>query len=646
MNLYSLKIEGFRRHLNTTIFFSDATFLIGENNKGKSTILHALNILLNDSKKIPEEEFCHKLSEDGKSNERICDEIVLTAEFRNVSKDALDWKGFKGRILKYTPTEGINETGYKIVYKKIFKPNINYTVQMKEYNKVMIEKFKDCTTINEFINAGLSHEVIKEEGGIDLGNLEKKLTLKQLESIRKIEDLYEVDETQESWFENPGGIPGIVLQKLPKFLLIPAQDKASELSGTSGALYDTLNELFKDVRDSSENFKQAQTYLNLLADELDPSDSNSEFGVMMGELNSVLGNIFPDIGIKAETTLGEADKNIKPNFKISMQSNVLTSVALQGTGVIRSAVFALLRYRTIRENKKIETGNVRPLLIGFEEPEIYLHPNAANQMRNTIYDLASFPFNQIVCTTHSPYMIDLSQKPAQTLNNLILEKDTISFGGQTIETERIICNPFNTSLAFKKLQDVEKDYVKMLLKMDDYISRAFFSKNVLIVEGDTEDIVLRETISRMPSIVRVDISHNWQIIKARGKSSIISLVKYLRATGINPYVMHDRDQGTPGAEVFNNPILDAIGYPNKRFMLEECIEDALGYGSPSSEKPAKAYIYIQNSWTDEWASIPEDWRKVVQTIFYDSFSLMDKEPIFSTELSDIIPELADITPQT
>lgn len=45
------------------------------------------------------------------------------------------------------------------------------------------------------------------------------------------------------------------------------------------------------------------------------------------------------------------------------------------------------------------------------------------------------------------------------------------------------------SKEFQKLQVVDKSYVKMLLKMDDYISRVFFSKNVLIVEGDTEDIV-------------------------------------------------------------------------------------------------------------------------------------------------------------
>lgn len=160
----------------------------------------------------------------------------------------------------------------------------------------------------------------------------------------------------------------------------------------------------------------------------------------------------------------------------------------------------------------------------------------------------------------------------------------------------------------------------MLLKMDDYISRAFFSKNVLIVEGDTEDIVLRETISLMPDKIRDDILHNWQIIKARGKASIVSLVKYLSAAGIVPYILHDRDLGTERAEIFNEPILNSIGFPERVFTLNECIEDVLGYNPPSYEKPSKAYTFIQQTWKGDWNNIREEWRRTVELIFKTSFN--------------------------
>lgn len=618
MKLYSLTIEGFRRHLQTVVNFSDATFLIGENNLGKSSILLALNYLLNDTKKIPEEEFFHMLDAEG-NNKRVANKIVLTAEFRNLPEEAKDWRGFKGRVLPYDVDEGSDETGLRVIYRKTFEPGKDYVVELREFKRSVKPEFEKCQTLKDYIDAGIDEDLVTELFGEADRN--KKLTAALQKKIGELDEIYNVDEANEAWFANPGGIPGNVLQRLPKFLLIPAKDKSEEL--TSGTLINTLNELFNDVRDQSENYKEAQKYLNLLASELDPEDDESEFGKMMGELNDILRDVFPKTGIHAYTQLSDADKVIKPQFKITMSSNIVTSVTMQGTGIVRAAVFALLRFRSIRDNKKNQAEGIaiRPLLIGFEEPEIYLHPNAALQMRDTIYELAASESNQIVCTTHSPYMIDLSQKPSQTLCNFSLGQFQIELEGQACQIEGVNAFTFNTSRAFRNLQENEKTYVKMLLKIDDYIAKVFFARNVLIVEGDTEDIVLRETISRMPEIVRKDILQNWQIIKARGKATISSLVKYLKAMGIEPNVIHDEDSGVANAEMHNQPILDAVGEASRRIMLHNCIEDILGYEPPSKDKPYKAYKNIKDNWGDDWESVCGPWRAKMEDLFKESFDL-------------------------
>lgn len=612
MQLYSLKIEGFRRHLDTEVFFSDATFLIGENNVGKSSILSALNYLLNDIKKISVEEFFSFLDEGTATNVRGVNKIVMTAEFRGVPEEARQWLGFKGRVLRYEKANG--ENGYRVVYRKTFEPNVDYVVELREQAKQVKQQFAECITLQQYIDAGLDISLIADKlAGVEPS---KKLTQKSRQILDELEDaLYDYDEATEVWFENPGGIPANVLTRLPKFLLIPAQDKAEELSEQSGTLTKTLVELFNDVRDASDNFREAQRYLELLATELDPDNAESEFGRMMSELNGVLGDVFPNTGLKARTTLSDADKAIKPQFHISMFSNIITPVNLQGTGMIRSTVFALLRYRNMREARRLEAGVIRPLLIGFEEPEIYLHPNAAKQMRDTIYELAAAPNNQIVCTTHSPYMIDLSKRPSQILNNLSRTSLQYPTGEREVTLEKIQCFAFNTSEEFRKLQDEDKDYVKMLLKVDDYMAKVFFAKNVLIIEGDTEDLVLRETLQRMPDRIRKNIESNWQIVKARGKATIISLVKYLKAMGIQPYVIHDEDHGNERAERYNQPILDALGDVSKRVMLTNCIEDILGYPAPSNEKPYRAFRHIAANWGDEWDSLPMAWKYVIHQVF-------------------------------
>lgn len=516
MHLYSLRIQGLRKHLDTTITFSDSTFLIGENNVGKSSVLVALDYLLNLKTKVPEEEFYAVADETGTSI-HIVHEIVLTAEFRNLPESALSWRGFKGRIIPYTPLHD-NDSGLSFIYRKTFQLNgTSPKIEVRQFNKILKEEFADCKTIEDYLINGLNPDDIPEK----LKAIPHKQPLiKQADKkiLAEIESLYSYDETQIDWFENPGGIPQNVLSKLPSFLLIPAQDRQEEITAGTGTLQKTLEELFREVRDSSEHYRQAQHYLNLLQDELDPCNPDTEVSKMMSELNDVVSDVFPSASILAHTNLSNPDTTIKPSFAIQMSSNVATSASLQGTGMIRSAVFALLRYKSMRDARRCEDDS-RPLIIGFEEPELYLHPNATNKIRETIYRLAENPNNQIVCTTHSPYMIDISRMPHQILNHL-----SIVFTNQNgHEGETIKIKPFNVTEEFKKLQDDSKSYVKMLLRVDDAISKSFFVKKVLIVEGDTEQIVINETLPFLPPGIRSVIKSDWHIVRARGKAAIIPL---------------------------------------------------------------------------------------------------------------------------
>lgn len=603
MKLHSLRIEGFRRHSNTEILFSDATFLIGENNVGKSSTLAALEYLLSDKKTMDAKEFLS--NNDGP----LTNEIILTGEFRNIPKEAEKWRGFKGRLLKYEVPDGSVETGIKIVYRKTYTLNSRQCkIEMMEYRRELSEVYSECKTIEDYINAGIEESLLVET--IGKKPITKNLTSTEQKKIKDLEEVYNFDESEVCWFENPGGISQNVLSKLPRFLLIPAEDKTGELSESKGALTSTLKDLFKDVREESEHYKKAQEYLNKLAKELDPTDESSEFGIMMSDLNTALDRVFPSTSILVKATLEDADESINPQFEISMQSNIATDVKFQGTGMIRAAVFALLRYKTQRDLKKLEKeGYVQPLIIGFEEPEIYLHPKAAQQMRENIYELANSDNNQIVCTTHSPYMIDISKKPSQVLNSLSIKSDT-AYKDEFIDS--IKATPFSATQAFKELQDEDKVYIKMLLKIDDYIAKVFFAKKTIIVEGDTEDLVLRETIRRMPDKVKKVVNSDYEIIKARGKAVIISLVKYLKSMGIDLIVIHDRDKGTEKAEAFNPHILKVIGDESSRIMMEECIEDILGYKAPSSNKPYKAYEFINCNWGEDWDSITAKWKDIME----------------------------------
>lgn len=614
MKLKSFRIEGFRRLLDTIIEFGDATFVIGENNVGKSSVLKALEIFFSNSNPTVDDFLF--LSE--RENLRI-DQIVFTATFFDIPDEADNWRGFKGRIIKTTDASG-NQIN-SIIYRKIYPLNGATIYEMKEYNQVLKPEFDDSTMLRHLIEKGLSEESIKTALP-DFSPNQRLTTQSVIDGLKELPEIWNTDTSTETWFRNPGGIQGNILKRIPKFLLIPAEDRKDEISQKGGAMQKTMKELFEEVRDKSENYKRAQEFLNLLATELNPNDSNQEFGKMMIEVNSTLHNVFPESALHVNTILSNPDNSIVPSFTVEMSSNVRTPTDKQGMGTIRSAVFALLRFRESfleRTKSDVEDNFARTLLIGFEEPEIYLHPNAANNMRDEIYHLATSSTSQIIASTHSPNMIDLGkdldqlQCPRQILNlmKLVQQNHEIKF----LTSSSI---PFNVTKAYQDLVGEAKDLIKFILKMDDYVSRVFFSKNIVVVEGDTEDIVLRETIKRMPTEVRRLVLSNFQIIKARGKAVIIALVKYLRALSIDPFVIHDLDT-EPGATKFNDPILNALSSPNRRYVFTNCIEDILGYAEPSSDKPYKAYLYVKDNWIEEngWEGVQENWRRICEEIIFE-----------------------------
>ncbi len=601
MRLHSLTIEGFRKFENTTVFFDDATFLIGENNVGKSSVLKAIELILSLKQKICIEDFYSLFADD--ENQRQVDDIVLTAEFRDVSVDANTWRGFRGRIFNYNILNERNETGLSVIYRKTFShTSLSPIIEFKQLVKTLKPEYDGLTKWREIVDASngeLNDQMITELFQITNFNSKAKV-----EDLGLLDEIWNIDEESEEWFPNPGGFPSNVASKLPRYLFIPAQDKMEELSTSNGVLHKTLNELFEDVRNVSTHYQEAQRHLNLLAQELDPTNNTSDFYNLMQNLNSVLSGVFPDSQIHANADLSDPDKSLKATFNIQMKSNILTPITHQGTGTVRAAVFGLLRYRKIWEAQK-DPSQRRNLIIGFEEPEIYLHPNAAEMMKKKIYELAGND-SQIICTTHSTYMIDLSRNNNQVLNRFI------SNGNPTQ------CNAFNVSDAFKSLVEDDKNYVKMLIKFDDYMSRVFFSNKTIIIEGDTEEIVLKETIKLMPSEVQEKILSSVQIVKARGKAAIISLVKYFNALGINYFVIHDRDRGTPRAENYNEHILNAMNrQEQKRIMMQECVEDELGYPAPSNEKPYNAYEKTQE-W-ESWEDVPENWKSKMRIIFAEYF---------------------------
>lgn len=579
MKLEKITIKNFRRIGEAEINLASSSFIIGPNNYGKSSVIDAIEALLSlKTEKVSNSDFRIK------SDCTQAETIEITGVFSGISPETSLSKGFKGRIISD-----------RFTYRKTYKiDTVKPIIESKTYPYKIKEKFASARTVKDLIDLGINQDELNE-------NLKKQPEDKLPKNWEKdFPDVIEFETEKEPIFEiNPGGFSSNVNSKLPKVIRIPSLVNIQEIESCDKKyiLGECLSILFEDLLGQTDLAKEIQLRLTDLENRMSPTTEGSLIKKLTLDVNNIINSVFPNCGIEIIPNLQNLIDILKPKYDINLFSNVKTKIDKQGTGLIRTTAFAMLKYHSnLKTEKKIET---RPIIVAFEEPEIYLHPAAANLLRETIYALGKS--DQIVCNTHSPWMIDLTQEPLSLSKMIYLEDETIG------------CKNYGLTSIYLNLPQEDKKRVKMLQLFDDELSRVFFAERVIIVEGDTELLAIKNTLYLLPENLRREVLAKSQIVRARGKASIISLVKYLQDLDIKPFVLHDRDQGIPGAELFNKPIFDAVNDASRIRTNEENIEDTLGYPVPNSDKPFQAYTFTSN-----WKSIsdiPEAWVSIFEFLF-------------------------------
>jgi hypothetical protein len=582
MKLMRLDLENFRRIENTTIHLSPSTFIVGPNNTAKSSIIAAVEALLSlEKEKLSVQDILER--PDGT---RAC-QTAITAYFGDIPAEVAASRGFRGRV--------VND---QFVYRKsLTTATTKPKIETQQYPSALKPAFEKAKKVKDLLDGGLTADVVRD--ALELSDPEAKLPKEWQMSIPEALDF---DTTaQPTWVVNPGGIPQNVLSRLPRLIHIPALTESKEIESDEKrfALGECLSLLFEDLIGGTPLAGEIQTKLKQLEKQMDPADEASLVHGLIKDINTIIADVFPKCGISIEPSLQDLVEILRPKYDIKVFSNIRTGASRQGTGLIRTCAFAMLRYHArLKIKKELQT---RPVLVAFEEPELFLHPSAANLLRDTIYSLGES--DQIICTTQSPWMIDLTRDP-QSITRMSIN-----------ECDYAIASNYGVSSALGKLPPEDKDRIKMVQVFDDELSRVFFAERAVVVEGDSEVLAIRNTLQLLPDTIQKLVAARYQLVKARGKASIISLVKYLRELNIEPIVIHDGDYGVAGAEKFNEPIAQAVGQGGTVIILAKCLEEALGYAPPNSDKPYQAFSH-----TSQWESaddVPAKWMEAISKAFAD-----------------------------
>ncbi len=119
---------------------------------------------------------------------------------------------------------------------------------------------------------------------------------------------------------------------------------------------------------------------------------------------SVTFDARPDDDVEKALTLYKPS----PQLKMGPTNGFHSTLERQGSGACRTLIWAALRILGDQGAAK-GGGADRPHLLLMDEPELCLHPDAVREARRVLYDLPKNGAWQVMITTHSPVFIDLSR---------------------------------------------------------------------------------------------------------------------------------------------------------------------------------------------------------------------------------------------
>ena len=251
-----------------------------------------------------------------------------------------------------------------------------------------------------------------------------------------------------------------------------------------------------------------------------------------------------------------------------------------------------------------------------DEPEIALHPNAIRAASRYLYSLSKDDSWQVILSTHSLAFIN----PLEDHTTIVrLERSTKNPKPQMYRSDRV------------KFEGDEKEQMKLLNRFDMNIAEMFFGQYPIIVEGDTEYACFDYLINTLPE--DFPLADRPILVRAHGKYSIITIIKMLSEFKVDFSVIHDSDYPL-------NRKLNQNGAWTANTKIFEAIKSARSSGSKVIHRVSIPYFEYENSSVeiDSSGSIIDSDAKEKP---WNMLACLKSDPTVRSRITDILKQLSN-----
>lgn len=332
------------------------------------------------------------------------------------------------------------------------------------------------------------------------------------------------------------GIDAEMKRFLPEVVAIKAlADVSDEATGkTTGTLGKLLGQILDSLRDKAQPeldkaFESAKKLLNVVGGK---DERVQELRDVEADITNLLQETFTETTIRLNVELPDV-KRLLADVAVEVDDGCVTPYFRKGHGFQRSLYLSLLRALA----KRVRTAQTvvhRPIIILFEEPELFLHPSAQEQMREALAQISKQ--NQVLIATHSPSMVSI-----QNFGQLVL----VQKNREQVEKVqgRLVTVTISKESPTAPSQD-EKDLLHILNL--HRASRVFFFRRVLLVEGPS-DVHLVNAIAVQLKFGNLE-AKDCTVVETGGKEKLLTFKKLLEKLGIVVTVLADDDFLWRGAD--------------------------------------------------------------------------------------------------
>lgn len=378
----------------------------------------------------------------------------------------------------YTPFVGYNNAGKSNILEAIKWLIAKSSLPETSFNNVGLP-VEVSGTIEGITNAILSQLPPAQQNSIQpfIVNETLKIRRKQntpSQSTKEIKiDVW--DSTQNQWVSNPNGIDNALKSLLPEPIEIGAMENAAE-DASKFKTSTTIGKLIAEVMAPIEQSHSAEIAeaLDQLKQKFDAEgdDRADELTQFDSDTTAKLQDLFPGIQIKLHVPSPEIKEVFKSGTIKVYENDQGRDLTAYGHGTQRSVQMALVRH--LAEVQRDQANRVSNTLLLIDEPELYLHPQAVEQVRSALKILSESGY-QVLFTTHSPQMI-----PSEDIKHTLLIRKVLPRG--TFARVRLI----------NAVEQVARDATSQfeLLFSLENANQILFSENVLLTEGKTEKRLL------------------------------------------------------------------------------------------------------------------------------------------------------------